>query len=186
MDFEMEIKQESPQDFDQVFHLIKDAFEKEVYTDHQEQFLVERLRKSKAFVPELSLVAEQNGKIVGYILLTKIELIPKDGAVIIPKNVDQFLALAPVAVHSEYQNQGIGAALIEEAHRKAKSLNFKAVILLGHADYYPRFGYQLCKDFGIELPFDVPEENCMALELFPGALAAFSRTVVQYPAEFFD
>lgn len=171
------IRQEEKKDFKIVFDLIQRAFEKEQFTDHQEQFLVERLRKSEAFVPELSLVAEIEGKIAGYILLTKLKIVTNDLA------TTESLALAPVAVLPEYQGKGIGGQLILAAHQKAKELGFHSIILLGHSGYYPRFGYEMAKKFGIKLPFDVPDENCMAIELSENALQHVSGTV-QYPKEF--
>lgn len=174
----MIIRKEHHNDYPAVFKLIETAFKNEPYTDHKEQFLVERLRNSVDFIPDLSLVAEIEGEIVGYILLTNIEI--KDA-----KNTYSSLVLAPVAVLPAYQNKGIGAQLIKEAHNVAKTLGFQSIVLLGHENYYPRFGYQLAKNYGIELPFDVPDENCMVLELFPDALKNTSG-IVQYPQEFFE
>lgn len=172
------IRQETPSDFDAVFHVVERAFHDAEFTDHREQFLVQRLRNSTAFIPELSLVATHDGTIVGYVLMTKI---------VIRNNNRSFdsLALAPVAVLPEYQNQGIGGKLIEEAHRIARALNFASVIVLGHSEYYPKFGYRKATDFGIKLPFDVPDEYCMAIELMPGGLERISGTV-EYPREFFE
>ena len=70
----------------------------------------------------------------------------------------------------EFQKQGIGGELLREAHKRASQLGYSSAVLLGHKDYYPRFGYKKASDFNIEFPFDVPEEYCMAIELFPGAL----------------
>lgn len=173
---ELTIRKENSEDFKTVFNLIKKAFEKEQMSDHMEQFLVERLRKSSAFVPELSLVAETENKIVGHILLTKLKI--KNG-----QNEFNSLALAPVSVLPEYQQNGIGGALIQEAHKKAKELGFHSVILLGHEKYYPKFGYKQADQFGIELPFDVPKENCMAIELIENGLKNVNGTV-EYPKEF--
>ncbi|MBE8712146.1 GNAT family N-acetyltransferase [Sphingobacterium hungaricum] len=139
----MQIRQENPGDYKAVFALLEHAFRNEVHSDHKEQFLVEDLRKSAQFIPELSLVAELENKIVGYILLTKIKI----------KNTENeytSLALAPVAVHPDYQNQGIGAELIRHAHQKAKELNFDSIILLGHQDYYPKFGYKPAKSIPLD------------------------------------
>lgn len=174
---DMNIRTEVDKDFKAVFNVIKNAFENEAYSDHQEHYLVERLRKSDAFVPELSLVAEINNEIVGYILLTKIK--------IIDVNVNSYdsLALAPVAVLPNFQGKGIGRKLIETAHEKAKDLGFSSVVLLGHENYYPRFGYKQTKEFGIKLPFDVPEANCMAIELMENGLQNVKGTV-KYPKEF--
>ena len=139
-------------------------------SDHKEQFLVQRLRKSTAFVPELSIVAEIENKIVGHILLTKIKI--KNGQ-------DEFnsLALAPVSVLPEYQGKGIGGMLIQEAHKKARELGYQSIVLLGHEKYYPKFGYKQADFFGIELSFDVPKENCMAIELTENGLDGISGIV---------
>ncbi len=171
------IRTEVEEDFSTVFELIQNAFENEEYSDHKEHYLVERLRNSDAFVPELSLVAEVNSQIVGYILLTKIN--------IVDANADSYtsLALAPIAVLQTFQGNGIGGKLIETAHRKAKELGFGSVVLLGHENYYPKFGYRLTKEFGIKLPFNVPEANCMAIELNENSLQDVSG-IVQYPKEF--
>lgn len=135
----MIIRQENPQDYPSVFDLIQNAFKDEIHSDHQEQFLVERLRKAEAFIPELSLIAESHGKILGYILLTPFK---------IQNDKEEFssLALAPVAVLPSHQKQGIGGNLIQFAHQKAKELNYTSIALLGHEDYYPKFGYQLASN----------------------------------------
>ncbi len=174
---EIQIRKEERKDFRAVFELIQLAFENEELSDHKEHFLVERLRNSNAFIPELSLVAELENQIVGYILLTKIEIEDAD------KSIHTLLALAPVAVLPNFQDRGIGGKLIETAHDIAKTLGFGSVILLGHDKYYPKFGYKPTKEFGIKLPFDVPESNCMAIELTENALQNVSG-FVRYPKEF--
>lgn len=172
-------RQENKDDYAAVFNLIQRAFEKEEMSDHSEQYLVERLRNSEAFIPELSIVVEINQNIAGHILLTRIKVINN-------KNEEfESLALAPVSILPEYQGKGIGGKLIETAHKKAKELGFGSVILLGHENYYPRFGYGIAKKYGIKLPFEVPDENCMAIELIKGALEGVEGTVV-YPKAFFE
>lgn len=173
----VEIRQEEPRDFEPVFKLIEKAFEPLAQSDHKEQFLVERLRKSDAFIAELSLVAEMDNKIVGHILLTKLK---------IKGDLKEFdsLALAPVSVLPQYQGNNIGGALIERAHSKAREQGYKSVVLLGHQQYYPRFGYVQADTFGIEFPFEgVPKENCMVVELVNGGLTGVAGKVV-YPPEF--
>ena len=174
----MFVRKEEKKDYDQVFKLIEQAFENEEYSDHREQFLVERLRHSENFVPDLSLVFEMNGLIVGYILLTKIKINNSTSSY-------DSLALAPVAVLPNYQGNGIGGHLIEFAHQKAKELGFESVILLGHPTYYPKFGYRKASEFDIQLPFDVPDENCMAIELVIDALKNVNG-MVEYPKEFYQ
>lgn len=172
------IRQEQPGDHKAVFNLIEEAFYPMDVSDHREQFLVERLRKSNAFVPELSLVAEINDQMVGYILLTKVLI----------RNEDQehlSLTMAPVAVRPDFQRCGIGSALIRKSHELAKKLQYSSITVLGHADYYPKFGYVEAHQFGISFPFDVPPQNCLVIELFEGALEN-TNGVVEYPSPFFE
>ncbi len=175
---EITIRQEKPDDYEAVSDLIERAFEFEKLSDHKEQFLVKRLRKSNDFIPELSVIAEIGKIIVGHILLTRIK---------IKNNQNEFisLALAPVSVLPEYQRNGIGGKLIEEAHNTAIKLGYKSIVLLGHEKYYPKFGYQQADKFGIELPFDVPKENCMVIELIENGLNEVNG-LVEYPKEFND
>ncbi|OOG73181.1 GNAT family N-acetyltransferase [Algoriphagus sp. A40] len=174
----MQIRQENPGDYEAVFEVVEKAFAAEEFSDQTEQFLVERLRKSDAFVPELSLVAELGDKIVGHILLTKLRLVND-------QTKFESLALAPVSVLPEYQRKGIGGMLIEYSHQRAKELGFKSVVVLGHEKYYPKFGYQQADLFGIELPFDVPKENCMVIELVENGLTGL-KGMVEYPKEFYE
>lgn len=172
----MNLRQETKNDYKAVFNLIKEAFKNEALSDHKEQFLVERLRKSDAFIPELSIVAEIDEKIVGYILTTKLKIKNES-------NEFESLALAPVSVLPEFQGKGIGGKLIIESHKKAKELGHKSIVLLGHENYYPKFGYQQADTFGIEFPFNVPKQNCMAVELIENGLENVNG-MVEYPKEF--
>ena len=101
--------------------------------------------------------------LVGHLMMSKVEIVSEDQSVI-------SLGLAPVSVVPKYQRIGVGSALIREAHKRAGELGYKSVVLLGHKDYYPRFGYKRAIDFGIEFPFDVPSEYCMVVELAPEGL----------------
>lgn len=161
MDFN--IRQEQIKDYEAVHKVVELAFRDMEDSDHSEPFLVDQLRQTDAFIPELSLVAEVDEEIIGHILMTKVEIISENKSV-------TSLGLAPVSVLPEYQNRGIGSALIREAHKRATELGYGSVVLLGHKDYYPRFGYKQAIDFGIEFPFDVPHEYCMAIELCPESL----------------
>lgn len=173
----LKIRKEEEKDHGKVFDLIEEAFREMEHSDHQEHFLVEKLRKSEAFIPELSLVAEDdNGEIAGHILFTKITV--EGGGQSFPS-----LALAPVSVKPEYQNKGVGARLILQGHHIAKELGYESVILLGHENYYPRFGYEKTSNFGISFPFEIPEENGMAIELVKDGLKNV-HGIVRYPKEF--
>ena len=175
---QVDIRGETVEDYDQIAEVIEAAFRDEPFSDHQEHRLVERLRQSDAFVPELSLVAETRQQIVGHILLTPLKI--RQG-----NHSFNSLALAPVSVRPDFQRKGIGSQLIQEAHRKARGMGYTSVIVLGHEKYYPRFGYKPTRTYAIELPFEAPEENCMILALTDDGLDGVSGKV-EYPRAFFS
>lgn len=175
---EFKIRQEQKSDYQAVREVVELAFSKMEMSDHREHLLVDRLRKSEAFIPELSLVAESNGKIIGHILLTKVTIAADDRTTL-------SLGLAPVSVLPEYQGQGVGGTLIRKAHQTAAALGYGSVVLLGHKAYYPRFGYRKAIDFGIEFPFDVPHEHCMVIELLPDRLRGV-HGIVNYSKPFME
>lgn len=172
------IKQQEAHDLPAIYRLIEEAFASVQESDHREQFLVKRLLSSPGFIPELSLTAWIQNELAGYILLTEIEILKDSTSV-------PSLGLAPLAVRPEFQKQGIGASLIKEAHKRASLLNYETVLVLGHKDYYPRFGYKKAYDFGIVFPFEVPPEFCMVKELKPDA-ASRAAGRVKYPRAFFE
>jgi predicted N-acetyltransferase YhbS len=116
--------------------------------------LVNALRYGSAYIPELSLVAEENVSIIGHIMFTKAEI----GGKIV-------LALAPLSVLPEYQRKGVGTALIEEGHKIAKEMGYAYSVVLGSENYYPKFGYIPADTFGIIAPFDVPRDNFMVYKI---------------------
>lgn len=157
------IREENFNDYKETEKVVEKAFENEELTDHAEHLLVARIRESDAFIPELSLVAEQDGEIVGHIMLSKISIKNEE-------NEYDSLAMAPVSVLPEYQNKGIGNQLIRQSIADAQKLGFKSIIVLGHASYYPQFGFTPASTWNIKAPFEVPDEAFMAIELEAGAL----------------
>jgi putative acetyltransferase len=142
-----------------------------------EGMLVDALRRSPAFIPELSLVAEvEDGGIVGHILFTHLKVVGGNGS-------HPALALAPMAVLPASQRRGVGSALVRRGLADAERLGHRVVVVLGHPDYYPRFGFRPARPFGIESPFDAPEEAFLVLALRSGALDDV-RGQVEYPPEF--
>jgi predicted N-acetyltransferase YhbS len=146
------------------------------FSQKNEGRLILALRKTQEFIPELSLVAEVGGKVVGHILFYPIKIKNNDASY-------DSLCLAPMAVLSEYQRQRIGSQLVKEGLKRARDLGFKSVIVLGHAAYYPRFGFEPASRWGIRPPFEVPDEVFMALELVKDGLKDIHGTV-EYPPEF--
>lgn len=172
------VRQETNADFSRVREIVKNAFLHAEFTDHDEHNLVERLRNSEGFIPELSLVAVVDDEIVGHILFTKIAI--NDGITRVTS-----LALAPVSVIPELQGKGIGKKLVEKGHEIAKTLGFNSVIVLGHSTYYPRFGYLAASHFGIAAPFYTPDDAFMAIEIKDQGLANV-KGLVEYPEAFFE
>lgn len=167
----MKIRTEQPADYENVYHVTQSAFAHAEHSDGNEQDLVNALRTGTAFIPELSLVAEINDKIVGHIMFTKLQI-----------GQNTILALAPLSVLPEYQRQGIGSSLIMEGHRIAKDLGYTYVVVLGSEHYYPRFGYVPAENFHIQPPFEVPSVNFMAFKLCKEAPAVSG--IVRYAKEF--
>jgi len=143
-----------------------------------EGILVERLRKTDSFISELSLVAELEGKIVGHILFYPVTIRSADSEFL-------SLSLGPMAVIPELQRLGIGSQLVSEGLQAAKRLGHRSVIVLGHPEYYPRFGFKPASRWNIKAPFDAPDEAFMTLELVAGELKDKGGTV-EYPEEFTD
>jgi predicted N-acetyltransferase YhbS len=169
----MIIRTENKQDFDSVYELNLQAF-KQI----EEPELVDKLRESDRFIPELSLVALIGKRVVGYILFTKI-FIQSEG---INK---ESLALAPMAVLPEMQKEGVGKELIRFGIDSARKLGYESIVVLGHADYYPKFGFTPASKFGIVAPWKVPDEVFMVLELKDNALKSVSG-LVNYAQAFMD
>ena len=148
----LKIRREQTGDYTKVYYLITEAFKTAEHSDGNEAELVNNLRKSPSFIPELSLVAQVNENIVGHILFTKAYV-----------NKTTVLALAPLSVLPEYQNQGIGQALIRQGHKIAQKLGYQYSVVLGYAKYYSKTGYTTASQYGIKAPFEIPDENFMAI-----------------------
>ncbi len=171
------IRKEKISDYKKVIELTGKAFKNMPYADGDEDKLVERLRKAPAFISELSLVAESEGKILGHILFTP---------AIIENRQKQFHTLVSghVSVLPAFQKQGIGGLLIKAGHKMAVECGFNSVILVGQPEYYPRFGYKPASGWGINTHHALPSDDVfMAVELAENALQNVSGTVV-FPPEF--
>ena len=168
---EVTIRPEITVDFPAIYHVNKLAFDRD-----NEANLVDILRKENAVL--LSLVAELDRQIVGYILFSPVTITNDDFQW-------QAVGLGPMGVLPEFQSRGIGSALIRSGVDELKKLGYEVVVVLGHSEYYPRFGFKPSKPFGIQWEIDVPEDVFMAAELIKGALNG--RTgIVRYHSAFKD
>jgi putative acetyltransferase len=163
------IREETPEDFRAVRRVNELAFGRP-----QEAALVEALRTSAE--PYLSLVAEVEGQVVGHIFFSPVTIESGEGT------HDAF-ALAPMAVLPEFQGRGVGSRLVLEGLEECLKRGHEVVFVLGHPEYYPRFGFEPTKPRGITCEFPVPEEVFMLKELRAGALEGV-RGEVKYHPEF--
>ena len=147
----------------------------EAFASPLEAGIVDALR---ADCPDrLSLVAEADGGIVGHILFTPAEIDAAEGVV-------RGYGLAPVAVRPAWQRRGIGSALIAEGTRRLRDAGVPYVIVLGHPEYYPRFGFERASRHGVRCQWPgVPDEAFMLLVLDP-AVAPRLAGLARYRPEF--
>ena len=138
----------------------------------EEANLVDSLRSEGVIIA--SVVAELERRIVGHVLFSRMSVETDGGSI-------PAAALAPIAVSPRHQRQGIGGRLIRHGLDLLRRRGEHIVIVLGHPDYYPRFGFSSGKARFLESPF--PPDAFMAMELSPGALDGI-RGKVRYPAAF--
>ncbi|HHY2674118.1 GNAT family N-acetyltransferase [Bacillus toyonensis] len=169
------IRQEQKNDYRKTEEVVKEAFLNEEFSDKKEHELVKRIRECDAFIPELSIVAVDK-EIVGHIMLSKITI--EQGGTTIDS-----LALAPVSIAPSHQKKGIGGKLITAALEKAKELGYRSVVVLGHPEYYPKFGFERASQWNIKAPFEVPDEVFMVMELRENTLQGVEG-IVQYSSAF--
>ena len=137
--------------------------------------LVSALRESATYNRELSLVAELGGRIVGHVLLTRVPL-RKDGA---EKNV---LALGPMSVVPSQSHRGIGSELINASINLATDKGYGAIVVLGHPEYYKRFGFVSARDLQVSCNLPAPEDALTVMEIVAGNLVGGDH--VEYPEPF--
>ncbi len=134
-DMQVEIRQETIRDYNAIAEVNLMAFRTDDTAFVKEAVMVDTLRHRPEFDQDLALVAEVEGKVVGYALFSPCTVYFKGKAT-------AAVILAPLAVHPAYQKQGIGGRLLEEGHRRAAAKGYKLCLLYGEKDYYPRFGYR--------------------------------------------
>jgi putative acetyltransferase len=144
----IEIREERPDDVTAVRDLNRRAFGQD-----QEGNIVDALRANGAAL--VSLVATLNDQVVGHIMYSP---------VFVGGNI-QGAALGPMAVLPEHQRQGIGSKLVEAGNQKLKDAGCPFIIVVGHADYYPRFGFRPAREHGIKCEWDIPDDVFMLLVL---------------------
>jgi putative acetyltransferase len=172
----LRVRPEAAADRDDVFALVAAAFETE-----GEAVLVDRLRE--AATPLVSLVAVDGRprgareRLVGHILFSPVTLHPaadEDDATAgerSPGNAPRVMGLAPMAVAPAFQRRGVGTRLVRAGLDACRAQGAQAVVVLGHPDYYPRFGFRPAEELALGCEYEAPPGAFMAQELVPGSLA---------------
>ncbi|GMQ89007.1 MAG: N-acetyltransferase [Gammaproteobacteria bacterium] len=166
----IKVRAETADDFRAIDVVNLSAFEGEA-----EAQLVSELRKSSGFIPDLSLVAELNGRIVGHVVLSRVQLHSSSGDT-------EVLALGPMSVVPSQSHRGIGSELIVAAVARAKPLCYSAIVVAGHPDYYLRFGFKPAKAWGVSANLSIPDDALTAMELVEGTLSGGGE--IEYPGLF--
>ena len=162
----MNIRKEAQQDLEHIYALNAAAFE----TDAEAE-LVDALRAQVDGV--ISLVAVEADRVVGHIMFSPVTS---------EYNTDAKLyGLAPMAVDPSLQKQSIGSALVKEGLKECKVQGVDAIVVLGHPNYYRRFGFKTAADFDIRCEYDVPAEVFMLLELNAGVLDDVTGMIRYHP-----
>ena len=171
---DVDIQPEQPSDHDAIREVVRTAF-----VHHQTvPRLVELIRASPQYLPDLALVARQDGEVVGHVMISGAQLVDDERGV-----THAVLTLSPLAVAPAVQGNGIGAALVRAALAAAQPRDEPLVTLEGSPRYYPRFGFLDCRDLGITiaLPDWAPPEAGMAFPL-PSWDASVRGRLVYPPA----
>ena len=164
----MKIREEKTTDIEQIWKVNSEAFE-----GNTEANLVNTLRSSGC--EYVSLVAEMDGEIVGHVIFTPVELTGDEKTL-------RMMGLGPMAVLSQYQNQGIGSELVKKGIERCKTTGIDAIVVLGHPGYYPKFGFVPSSNYGIKSEYEVPDEVFMIMELKSGSLNGHEGIVVYQDA----
>lgn len=159
------IRHEAPEDAAAVRRVVELAFGRA-----DEAALVDAL--SARGKVTLSLVAEEDGCVVGHVLFSPVTIETVVG-----------VGLAPLAVLPEFQRRGIGAELVRRGLAECRAAGHECAVVLGEPEYYRRFGFETAARHGVRCEFDAPEEAFMIVALLPGALAGLGG-VARYQPEF--
>ena len=159
----MNIRVSQEKDFKEIYSFVKTAFETARVSDGTEQDFVLKLRAGETYLPELEFVAQENGILVGHIMLTKQAYQTTEGT-------RTGVLVAPLAVALPYRNRGIGGKRLRHACEQAVKAGHTAAFLVGNPQYYGRFGFRKTSEYGIKNSSDIPDDVVLGSELVAGAL----------------
>ena len=170
------IRQERESDYAQVEQLIRQAFYN-IYTPGcTEHYLAHVIRSHPDFLPELDLVLELDGRIIGSILYTRSTLVDETG------EEKDILTFGPVCIRPDHQRRGLGKRLMEDSFQRAAALGWEAIVIVGDPNNYVGCGFQSCRQHRVRLEDGTYPAAMLVKELKPGALAGRKWVYRQSPA----
>ena len=164
------IRPEKPADYDAIRSLIVEVFHETFGSGEAEATVVEQLRRQPYHGPNVSLVAEEDGALVGHVFFSAVQLEAHPDISV--------CALAPLGVYRSHQRRGIGSQLVQDGVAACAALGYRAMFVQGSLDYYPRFGFVPIDRTRLHTTFESDHDMAMALE--PGLLDTLSG-LVAYP-----
>jgi len=180
MDKVFKIRNEEEKDFKRVEEITRKSFWNLYVPGCVEHYLVHVMRSHKDFIPELDLVIEVDGQVIGNIMYTKTRLIDESGE---EKNI---LTFGPLCILPEYQRMGYGKALMEYSFEKAAALGYEVIVIFGNPNNYVSRGFKSCKKFNVCLENGTFPSAMMVKELKPNVLDGRKWVYVQSPVFEFD
>lgn len=172
------IRNETEEDFGKVEMLIREAFWNVNFPGCNEHYVAHVIRSHEDFIPELDLVAELDGKIIGNVMYTKSKLVDEAG------NKKAILTFGPLAVLPRYQRMGVGKALLEHSFDIAEKLGYDIIVIFGNPGNYVSRGFKSCQKYNICLEGGVFPTAMLVKELKSGSLDG--RKMIFYESPAFD
>ena len=169
----MNIRLEQPSDYREVENLTREAFWNVYAPGCVEHYVVNQYRNNPDFIPELDLVMEEDGRIIGHVMFSKAEIIKGDGGAI------PAWTFGPISIHPDYKRKGYGLKLLQHALEKAKAMGIGVICMEGNIDFYKHAGFVVASTLGIHYhaePEDAVVPYFLAQELIPGYLGGIEGT----------
>lgn len=170
------LRREKPEDYREVETLTREAFWNQYGPGCSEHYLLHTLRSAPSFVPELDIVAESDGRIIGNIVYSRAHIQLDQGG------EQAVLCFGPISVHPAMQRQGVGQRMIAHSAALAREMGHRAILIYGDPDYYSRSGFVMAQTFGIGAADGQYRDALQAMELVPGALSNARGLFLDDPA----
>lgn len=164
------IRHETPQDYFAVENLVRESFWNVYRPGCTEHYVLHCLREDPAFVPELDLVMELNGELIGQVIYVRSHILCANGRKL------PILTFGPIGIAPRYKRQGYGKQLLDASLEKARELEAGAAAITGNIDFYGKSGFVPAKEKGVCYADDPEADYFLIKELIPGFLDGVTGT----------